>query len=137
MDSSDARPLRLFNFGKAHAAGVLATVASRRGFFITNIRRAAECSTRGRVRSPEWRFGGHRPSLQDGLSSILRSRHWDFVLLSSFVIRASSFMAGLTSKTVLSGLRHPRIGRNAETFSIFQNVFVHQIAIVIGPAGGG
>src|SRR6266550_7206764 len=135
MDSSDARPLRLFNFGKAHAAGVLATVASRRGFFITNIRRAAECSTRGRVRSPEWRFGGHRPPLQDGLSSILRSRHSDFVLLSCFVIRASSFMAGLTSKTVLSGLRHPCIGWNAETFSIFQDVSVHQIAIVIGPTG--
>src|SRR5437588_8042213 len=124
MDSSDARPLRLFNFGKAHAAGVLATVASRRGFFITNIRRAAECSTRGRVRSPEWRFGGHRPSLQDGLSSILRSRHWDFVLLSSFVIRASSFMAGLTSKTVAAYATHAS-GRNAETFSIFQNVSAH------------
>src|SRR6266480_4399047 len=104
MDSSDARPLRLFNFGGAHAAGVLAKAASRRGFFITKIRRAAECSTRGRVRSPEWRFGGHRSPLQDGLSSILRSRHSDFVLLSSFVVRASSFMAGLTSKTVLSGL---------------------------------
>src|SRR5207247_246533 len=89
MDSSDARPLRLFNFRGAHAAGVLATAASRRGFFITNIRRAAECSTRGRVRSLEWRFGGHRPPLQDGLSSILRSRHSDFVLLSSFVLRHS------------------------------------------------
>src|SRR5436190_6185078 len=125
MDSSDARPLRLFNFGGADVAGGLATAASRRGFFITDIRRAAECSTRGRVRSPEWRFGGHRPPLQDRLSSILRSRHSDFVLLSSFVVRASSFMAGLTSKTVLSGLRHPRIGWNAETSSIFQNVSAH------------
>src|SRR5439155_23610692 len=110
MDSSDARPLRLFNFGKAHAAGVLATVASRRGFFITNIRRAAECSTRGRVRFPEWRFGGHKPPLQDGLSSILRSRHWDFVLLSSFVILALSLIAGLTLNTVATYAPHASAG---------------------------
>jgi hypothetical protein len=58
-------------------------------------------------------------------SALIKRRYRRSSAVSSFVIRASSFVAGWRPKTSLRGLRHPRIGRNADTFSLFQNLSAH------------
>src|SRR5438067_2541382 len=83
---------------------------------------------------------------QNGDSALIERRYrtsfggyviarWCFVIPSSFVIRDSSFIA-VGAENSATRLR-PRIARNAELFSVFQDTPVHQIAIVLGPTGRG
>ena len=53
---------------------------------------------------------------------------------SSFELRHSWRFRAQNSAT---RSRHPRIARDAEALSVFQNIPVHQISIVLGPASGG
>jgi hypothetical protein len=88
MDSSDGGPLRLFNFGGAHAAGVLAMTAladfynkHAAGRRMQNPGWAKQAS----VRFPERGFGARTAPLQ---KIIRRFRH------SSFELRHSSRVRG-------------------------------------------
>ncbi len=119
MDSSDGGPLRLFNFGGAHAAGMLAMTALA-DFYDKH-------AAGRRMQNPGW-----------AKQASVRFPERDSALIKRGYRRSSavsSFVAGSRPKTSLRGLRHPRIGRNAKAFFPFQNVSTHEIAIVIGPTG--
>ena len=118
MDSSDAGRLRLFNFGGAHAAGVLAMTALA-DFYNKH------AAGRRNAEPPGPSQTGLVYAFQNGDSALVQRRYRRS--FGGFVIRHSSFVIRLDSrpKTSLRGLRHPRIGRNAETFSPFQNGSAH------------
>ena len=86
MDSSDAGPPRLFNFGGAHAPRVPISAPRRNGFFHStkeNRRRGANDSTRGAC------------APRNGDSALIERRYrrpFDHSAVSSFSIGASSFL---------------------------------------------
>ena len=99
MDSSDAGPLRLFNFGGAHAAGVLAMTAL--ADFYNKYAAGRECRARvwakqASVHSPEWGFGTHKAPLQKIIGGFV-IRHSSFVIRRGF--EAENFATRLTSST--------------------------------------
>jgi hypothetical protein len=99
MDSSDAAPLRLFNFGEAHVAGVLTMTAL--ADFCNKHRPATECRTPGPSQT-----GlvctvqiGIRRSYSAATKIIRRFRHSSFELRHSSRVRGRKLGYALTPST--------------------------------------
>jgi len=84
MDSSDAGPLRSFNFGGAHAAGVLAMTALADSYKTSDGRR---------MQNPGLGRTGLVCAFQNGIRRSWSDATEDHSAVSLFVIRVSSFVA--------------------------------------------
>jgi hypothetical protein len=117
MDSSDAGPLRLFNFGETHVAGVL-TMTALADFY--NKHAAGH-----RMQNPGSEPNRLSVHSQDRDSALIKRRYRRS--FGGFVIRHSSFVIrrGFEAENLATRLRHPRIARNAKAFAPFQNGSAH------------